>query len=110
MCGLAIVSKLKRVSQYKLRKENIELLYLQQKFSFQVFFCECQKKKNPYPSLLAGFSSRIVCASQLICLSCMNIGIFDVQLFSDNKEPIDIIMRPLFFYVSQVMDEPLSWR
>lgn len=49
MCGLAIVSKLKRVSQYKLRKENIELLYLQQKFSFQVFFCECQKKKIPIP-------------------------------------------------------------
>lgn len=56
------------------------------------------KKKKKKPSLLAGFPSRIARASQLICLSCMNIGIFDVQLFSDNKEPIDIITRPLFFF------------
>lgn len=54
-------------------------------------------KKNPYPSLLAGFSSRIACGSQLISLSCINIGIFDVQLSSDSKEAIDIIMRSLFF-------------
>lgn len=42
------------------------------------------------------------------CLSHINIGIFDVQIFSDNKELIDIIIEATSFYVSRVVDEPQS--
>lgn len=108
MCGLAIVSKLKGVSQYKLRKGNIELLYLQQSFSFQVFFCECQKKK--ILSLPASwiFIQDCVCISVNLPFMYEYWNLWCSTILWQQRANWHHLEATIF-YVSQVMDEPLSW-
>lgn len=37
-----------------------------------------------------------MCAPQIICLLHVNIGVFDVQKLSDDKEPSDVIKQACF--------------